>query len=162
MPGPISLRAVKRKHNRFQNFLRKELTEAMTDVGERFVDHVRTKSRFNRRTPGGASQKEATHWRLIRSRKGRLLRVKHPKRATAKRVLVANVLEHGSKRHPIPLIPGRKMLRFRGRTGEWVFRRQVMHPGTKPYRFFHNAGVSARRFSSRRIESVLKSSARRF
>ncbi|MCM1964832.1 hypothetical protein [Streptomyces sp. G1] len=49
----------------------------------------------------------------------------------------------GTKRHPIRA-RRRKALRFTGRSGETVFRREVMHPGTKANDFLTRALLRGR------------------
>lgn len=74
---------------------------------------------------------DATKTKVVRARNGRVLRVTN----AGKR---ARWLEEGTQPHWI-FPHKKKVLRFRGRGGNWVSTKVVKHPGTKPYWFLRNA-----------------------
>jgi hypothetical protein len=78
----------------------------------------------------GKTQK-ATTFRLVRTRGGKVVRVEN-------KAPVARLLEGGTFAHIIRA-RNTRFLRFVGRDGSYVFRRQVRHPGTKPYWFLRRA-----------------------
>lgn len=156
--GPINIRAVKKKNDRFIGMLERKTDETLKDAGEYFQEHVRTKSRFKRRTAGRGSQKEQTGTRLLRTKKNRLLKVRHPRTNHAQKTLVANVLEYGSR---TPIRPRyAQYLRFRGRGGQIIYRKWVR--GVKPRKFFYLARVSTTRWLDGEVRKRLMQSAKRF
>jgi hypothetical protein len=95
---------------------------------------------------------DATKARVIRTGKGRVLRVTN----NAKRALW---LEEGTQPHWI--FPNKKkVLRFKSKSGAWVSKKFVKHPGTKPYWFIRGAMSRASMLAASRIESKLARIAR--
>ena len=78
-------------------------------------------------------------------------------------------MEYGTKKHPIGLMEEGggtatrgKALRFKGKGGKWVFRRSVMHPGTKPYKFGWKSAHAAHRILGQRLERGMTAAAQKF
>lgn len=111
------------------------LIEATAErAGRHAEDHVRRHPLFKPRT--GRTQKKTGH-RVVRTSGGRLLRIFN----TAKH---AAALDSGARPHLIRA-RFRNKLRFRGKSGAFVFRESVRHPGNRPYKFLFRATNSAYR-----------------
>lgn len=95
---------------------------------------------------------DATKARVVRTSKGRILRVTN----NTKRALW---LEEGTQPHWI-FPHKKKVLRFKGKSGAWVSKKFVKHPGTKPYWFIRGAVSRASMLACSRIESKLARIAR--
>ena len=95
-------------------------------------------------TPRTGKTQQATTFRTVRTSGGRMLRVEN-------RRDVARFMEEGTRPHVIRAKNARA-LRFIGRDGNWVFRRRVFHPGTKPYWFIKRA--IARSFESAETQLI--------
>lgn len=127
-----NLDEVRRRHDRFLADNTNELQGALLDAGRFGERYVHTFPRFKPRT--GKTQ-DATGYQVVRTSGGRVLKFFNKARHAA-------ALESGTRPHIIRSRSG-GYLRFRGRDGNWVFRRSVRHPGTKPYRFMSSAYTAA-------------------
>lgn len=126
--------AFKKSATKYNLLFRSEVDTALRHAADFAKLHTKTKSEFKRRSALN-SVKDSTSWRFLKFGKNvRTVRLSNPKP-------YARILEFGSKPHIIRA-RRRKYLRFS--IGKRVFfRKQVFHPGTKPYKFFENAGDAA-------------------
>lgn len=147
MQGPINLDQVRRAHDRFLKDNDTWIKNALAAALDQADRHVETRSTFERQS-GARSLKSATKGKTIRIPGGRRLRLYWPKKH-------AEFIDKGTRPHPI-VARNRKFLRFRGRDGRWVFRRRVMHPGTRPYRFGSLAVRVAHREFGNRMGGYIK------
>ena len=139
MPEIFNVRLLHRAHGQFLTALDNLIQGQLGAAGERGVREVKLRPGFKPDT--GATQR-ATDWRVIRTRGGKLLRLRN-------RARLAHILDKGSRPHPIRP-RGPYPLRFRSRAGTWVTAWRVNHPGTRPYRFLqHAAVVASRKFGGR-------------
>lgn len=123
MSGPINISALRRAHNAFILDLVEQIDEAQEQAGETLRMNLALRSEFKNPTGKLAA---ATETRLIRTRRGNVLRVSNKKP-------YALAQERGSGTHAGKgryLIRPRKAkaLRFM-QGGAVVFRKSVMHPG---------------------------------
>jgi hypothetical protein len=63
--------------------------------------------------------------------------------------------EFGSRPHEIRAVNA-KYLRFRGTSGEWVFRKRVWHPGTSPRPFIMPAVRRVLKFIPQRFMEIMR------
>ena len=152
MSGPIDVPFVKRGHTKFLQFNRVMLDKTVSEAGRRGVRHAEQHPHFIPRSPRGLAK--SNQYKILRTRKGRLLRLQNPKRH-------AKWIEDGTKPHVIK--PRRaKLLRFRAKSGALVFARKVNHPGTKPYRFLYGGARVAGRHMGRLLKVGMRRLAKRF
>lgn len=121
---------------------------AVTEVLEESIDLVNAgiyqKPGFK---PVTHKTQDATKARVVRLGSGKVLRVTN----NTKRALW---LEEGT--HPHWIFPHKKKtLRFKGKSGNWVSKKFVKHPGTRPYWFIRSAFTNATTLARARIESKL-------
>lgn len=155
--GTIDVAAVRRQHAKLLAGLSQEIRGALGEAGQHAKDHVKTKSEFERQSPSGRSVKDLTKFRVVRTKGGKLLRISNNRMSRGHNVSLG--LEHGTRPHTIKAKTG--TLRFRS-GGDWVFRREVQHPGTRAYRFLSNATGSAYSSLGSRLQTRLSALARRF
>lgn len=153
MRGPINLEALKRAHEKLKREHRAAESEALRIAGAQAQEHVRKRSVFKRRSTN--SLKDNTQARVVKTRGGRILRIKWTKKH-------APLIEYGTRPHVIK--PRRAtFLRFYSRrSGRIVYARKVMHPGTRPYKFGWKASHAAHRVLGRRLEQGMARVASRF
>ena len=139
----LNIGNLRAEHDKFLRAHSDMVAGVLHDAGVVALAEVETHPGFKPRT-GNLQKSIGT--RLVRTRRGKVLRVSDDKAGTG--VGYARPIEEGSRPHRIVVKNG-KLLRFVGRGGGLVFRRSVMHPGTKPYWFLRNAtrvaGASAER-----------------
>lgn len=152
--GPINIRELQLIHERFLVRHADMVETQLEQAGVAAQDHVRTYSKFKRRSSQPNSLKDATETQLIRTASGMLVRVKSTKK-------YSKSIEYGARPH---LIQGKrgKMLAFRGRDGRMVFRRKVKHPGNRAFRFLYNATDAAHRSLGKDLELGMRTVARKF
>lgn len=131
----IDISAVTRAHTAFIYKMEKAIDDA--------ANKARDKGVMEASSGGGDFRSwKSRSGKLVRSIRGKII----PIRNGGQRVVLsafakhAAYIEHGTTAH---FIRGwrslRRLLRFRGRNGAWVFKRQVFHPGNKPYKFLSRA-----------------------
>lgn len=160
MPGAratINLAALKRAHAKLLRDNAEAHTEALREAGEYAKQHVKTKSKFQRRSQTN-SVKDATEYRIVRLHSGRLLKIWNEKKVDGYDVSAG--LEHGTKPHTITA-RNAKALRFEV-GGQVLFRVTVHHPGTKRYKFLFKAVNAAHRHVGPRLFRRLEAAARKF
>jgi hypothetical protein len=150
--APIDLRAVRRIHKRFENAHRQMVNTALRDAGEFATNHVRSFSKFKRRSATG-SLKDATRWRLLRRKNVATLVIKSTKKT-------ASFIDLGTRPHIIRARRA-KTLKFVWRGG-LRFYKKVNHPGNRPFRFLWNATRAAYRIAEQQIQNRMEQVARRF
>ena len=136
-------------HDRFLAAQDAMVSSALYDAGLVAVAEVVTHPGFTPQT--GALQK-ATTTRLVRTARGRIVRISNPKD-------YATPIEAGSKPHKISSRSA-KTLRFIGKGGGLVFRRAVNHPGNRPYWFLRRAVGVASGTAERRLVAGMQQLAR--
>ena len=156
MTGPINLAALQKAHKAFLLSQDRAVTESLDEAGAHASHHVKTHSKFKRRS-ATRSVKDATRWRIVKTKGGRVVKITNSKRRGGYDVSAG--LEHGTRPHTIRAKSG--SLRFRA-GGRLMFRRSVQHPGTRAYRFLSNATGAANRFMGSRLSARLSRLARRF
>ena len=137
MFGPIDIDQVKRAHATFERENRQAIDWVLERAAAVARKHVEQKSRFVRRKAGKASLKSSMKHRITRPGGASKLTLSWPNP-------YAKFVEFGTRPHIISARPGR-MLRFTV-GGRVLFRKRVMHPGTKPYLFGRRAWIAAHRF----------------
>lgn len=147
----VNFDEVVRGHRHFLAQHQRMVEDALRTAGKHAVDHVQKHATFKRRT--GRLQDKTQASRVVRTSGGRLIRVFNPLRYAA-------AIDTGSKRHVIEA-RRRKALRFMV-GGRLVFRRRVMHPGTRPYKFLFRATHSAHRAMGDYLKREMTEIARRF
>ena len=147
----VNLPDVHRRHDHFLANQTRIIGEAMQLGGKAAVEHVERYPAFKPQT--GALQK-ATKTRVIRTAKGRVLRITNPK-------AYANSIDGGARQH---LIRPRnaQYLQFRTKDGHWVRTKLVRHPGNRPYKTFYRATTAAHRVIGEDLHRRLADNARRF
>jgi hypothetical protein len=133
MNGPLNLRAIHAIHTRFIL----EHDKAVADEAEKAAQfaeaHVHLYPGFK---PGTGALQDATEHKIIRTARGRLIRMVNAKK-------YAPAIDLGARAHVIR--PRRaRFLRFTV-GGKVVFARKVNHPGNRPYRFLYRATNAAGR-----------------
>lgn len=120
---------IKRTHQRVCKQIQVVLDQELGTAGAFAQKHVRENQRGYKHRTG----------KLIQGTKARVVKISRGGR----RVIISNskpyaaTVDRGSRAHVIRA--RRKFLRFLGKSGEWVFARQVNHPGTRPTKFLWNA-----------------------
>lgn len=154
--GPIDVAALRREHTVFLHSLVKELDAGAEETGAFIKNQVTNHSGFKHATGKLA---RATETKLIRTRRGNILRVKNP----AKYALAQ---EHGSGTHAGR---GRYIIRAKNggalrfvKNGRVFVRRSVMHPGVPATHFLYRAVMSAESHEFRFLENRMSLLARRF
>jgi len=145
-----SIARVKRGHQHLTAETARAVDDAMAFAGRFAIQHVQDHPEFHPRT--GALQR-ATKARVVRTKGGRLLKLSNLKP-------YASAIDRGARPHRIA---GRNggLLRFRGRSG-WVSKREVQHPGNRPYKFLYRAHNAAYRVLGTNLTQRLTAIARRF
>ena len=126
-----SVVAMKRRHDWLGAETERADHESMMDGGRKALATVDSKPIFTPRT--GALQ-DATTTRVVKTSKGRILRIRNPKKYAAS-------IDKGSKGHVIAQ-RRKPFLVFRYR-GQWMRKKWIWHPGTRAYRFLENAQKQA-------------------
>jgi hypothetical protein len=145
-----NLDEVRRGHERFLAETERLIGDAEEVAGRHAEEQVRANPPFKPRT--GNLQRQTTH-RVVRLGSGRILRI-------ANSAKYAAAIDGGSRPHLIRARNG--YLAFKGRDGKTVFRRQVQHPGNRPYKFLYRATNSAFRVLGHEIERRMSDAAKRF
>lgn len=131
----LDLVKLQKQHERFLAKHDEAVRDEADDAARLLVKTAKERPRFK---PGTGRLQRGNKAKVIR-RGGRTIIVRG-----SNRVKYAAPIDKGSRPHIIR--PRRaKVLRFRGKNGQWVFARQVRHPGNKPYRFLYGATVAAGR-----------------
>ena len=133
MQGPINLGHVMSAHAKFKRAHHALVDKEVESAGKFGVEHVHLHPVFKPRT---RNLQKSTEYRIIRTKSGSVIRLRN----TAK---YAKAIDQGSRRHMIAARRSRT-LRFMWK-GHLVFRRYVMHPGNRPYKFLYRATNAAGR-----------------
>lgn len=139
----LDIRRLERDHGKFIAAHHQAVSSSAEEAAKAGEKLSKQRPGFTPRRPHGAASK--TKGRVIR-RRGKVVRVEL--RNTAKH---SRILEKGSRPHLIAARPF-KTLRFKGRGGQWVFRKAVRHPGTPAYKFLSKGRDAA----SRKFEQVMR------
>jgi len=150
--GPINIAQVQRGHELFLKQQDAWVMEALEIAKAQASEHVKKRSTFKRRSPT-SSLKDSTKGRIVKTRGGKKLHLTWPKKH-------ALFIEYGTRPHPI-IARRRRALRFVV-NGQTLFRRKVMHPGTRPYKFGWKATSSAYRVLSQRLDARVRVARFRF
>jgi len=142
---------IKRGHEHFLAGNERLLGQAEDMAGRFALSYVQQHSEFKRRT---GQLQDRTAYRLVKTAGGRILRIVNP-------MPYAKAIDTGSKAHEIVAKNG-GVLAFMGRAGVMVFRRRVWHPGTRPYKFLHNAADAAYRVLGHELRRGMEDLAKRF
>lgn len=141
MSGPINLDAIRAEHKRLLAVHKREITHALSDIGEDARNHAQTQSLgFTLNVP--SPTRSATNYTLHLSPRNMRVTVFNP-------TLVGRVMHSGSKAHAIKARK-RKALKF-AMGGVDVFRRGVWHPGTKATRWFDHLERHSQDFATKRL-----------
>ena len=153
MPGPINIAHLKRTHERFKQRNKQIVDVAMRAAGAHAVEHVRQQSKFKRRSR--SSLKDDTKTQIIRSRGGKILRLKWSKKH-------APFIEYGTRPHVIKPKRRSHLVFYWRKVGKVVFAKKVNHPGTKPYKFGWKSAHAAHRILGQRLERGMTAAAQKF
>jgi hypothetical protein len=136
-----------------QRFLRGH-EEMVQDVSERGGDvalqHVQNYPEFKRQS---GKLQDATDYRVVRLKGGKLLRIYNPKPYAAS-------IDGGARPHLIRA-KNKPYLHFKGRRG-WARVKAVKHPGNRPYKFLYRANNAAFRVMGQDLRSGMTELAKRF
>lgn len=125
--GGFDLASLAKQHRKFLKEHKAMIDRSLSKAGEDAAEHVKRHHTFRRHKSSG-SLADSTKHRVIRSRGGKILRLKWHKK-------YAKPIEHGSRPHVIRA-RRKKVLRFwSARAGKYVFAKKVRHPGNRPYHF---------------------------
>lgn len=133
MQGPINLGPVMSAHAKFKRANADAISREAEGMAKFGVGYVAQHPTFHPRTGG---LQKATEGRVIRSRTRTIIRLSNKKK-------YANPIEYGSPKHMIAAKRA-KALAFMWH-GHLVFRRYVIHPGNKPYKFLYRATMATGR-----------------
>jgi hypothetical protein len=137
--GPFNLREIHAIHTRFSILNDNELTAAAEEAGEIGEHYVHERPKFKPRT---GDLQAATEHKVIRTKRGRVIRLLNPKKYAA-------AIDKGARPHGIVARRAPLLIFFWQKIGQWVATKRVQHPGNKPYRFLHDATwVAGRSFLS--------------
>jgi len=137
---------LKAQHDRFLAEHERILSSALEDAEDIVHGLVYLKPGFK---PVTGKSQAATKTRIVRTRAGSLLRVTNANKNAIR-------LELGTQPHWI--FPHKKpLLRFKTKSGRWVSKKFVKHPGTRPYLFVRGAVLKA----NERVADVLTDGMRR-
>ena len=155
MSGPINLPAVRRKHSHFVGAFDTMVDQALRGAGDRGVRYAETHPRFTPRSPSGLAK--SNEYKLIRTGKNRLLRLRNRKKYAA-------AIDRGARPHIIRPRGGygNRLAFYWPKVGKWVFPRQVHHPGNRPYRFLYAAHKVSYQYAGKRLRDGMKRLAQRF
>jgi hypothetical protein len=121
----------------FMQRLENELAKALEDTAKEILSNIQSSA-----THKGKKIKSTYEYK----------RIGKTKFVVGHKSLIAKYLEYGTKPHWIR--PRNKsVLRFR-KNGNWVFAKEVYHPGTRPYSSLSNAVKVARSFLKQRIARI--------
>lgn len=148
----INVEGLRRSRGAFSRAFLREVDDAMDSAGELAVQHVRKHSSFKRRSATG-SLKDATEYKLVRLKNGRVTKIRSKKRT-------AHWLEYGTRPHIIRA-RRKKALRF-VQNGRVRFAKQVQHPGTRPTKFLYNATDAAFRYAGHALRGAMARASKRF
>lgn len=148
--GPINIDRVMRAHTRFKRQHHGLFSREVEKIGKFAVKYVKEHPTFKRRT--GKLQRE-TAFRIVQLKTGEIVRLRNP-------VKYATAIEFGSPRHMIAA-RGARSLRFLWK-GVVVYRRYVMHPGNRPYKFLYRAANAAGRVFVTSMDSGMTRIAKQF
>ncbi len=151
MAGPINIGKVSAIHKSFVIAHAAMVDRILNETGNTAQRRVKTTGAFQRRS--SSSAKDATKFKVVKTGGGRILRIRNTKRH-------AKFLEFGTAPHPI-VAKNAKVLRFKV-GGAVIFRRRVMHPGTKATRFLWRESSAAFRQAAPRLRAGMARVAKRF
>lgn len=143
---PFDLSALRSSHDEFLARHAAMVSGALYDAGNVAVAETLLHPGFTPRTGG---LQKATKFKVLKTAGGKIVRLRNDKP-------YAGYVEEGTRPHRIVAKNGRA-LRFLGRDGNYVFRRAVNHPGTRPYWFLNRAQITA----AARLKSMLEAGMRR-
>jgi len=144
-----TLEQIRKAHQQVTAHTTTSLAEQLTLAGEHAINHVKAYPGFKPRT---GKLQASTEWRTVRTSNGRILQVKNKAKYAA-------AIDRGARPH---------MIAARGRAlsfvwkGRRIFRRYVMHPGNRPYKFLYKATVSAGRVFQQGMAAQMGRIARNF
>lgn len=145
--------SLRRQHARFLGQHKGMVSRSLEKAGGDAAEHVKRHHTF-RRHKSSNSLADATKYRVIKSRGGKILRLKWNKK-------YAKPIEHGARPHTIR--PRRKkVLRFwSAKLGRFVFAKKVRHPGNRPYHFGKRAQKHAHTKLGKRLRRGMRDVAAR-
>lgn len=147
----LNLGTLRQEHDRFLQAHSAMVERTLEEAGDVVQANVWEHPGFK---PHTHETQEATTTKVVRTKGGKILRVKNSKAR-------ARYLEEGTQPHWI--FPHKKrFLRFRTRDGRWVSTKAVKHPGTKPYWFLRNATQAGHRSAERLLVLGMQRIARDF
>lgn len=150
MQGPINIGKVMHQHATFRKAHDSLVNRELESAGKFGVNYVHLHPTFKKRT--GNLQKQ-TEYRVVRLKSGALIRLQN-------RAKYAGPIDQGSPRHIIAAKRARA-LRFSWK-GVLVFRRYVVHPGNRPYKFLYRATSAAGRVFETSMRSGMDRIAQKF
>ncbi len=148
----VNFDEIHRGHERFLRDNENLMRDATERAAARALDHVQRYPLFTPRT--GKLQKR-TRARAFR------IGSKGYKFLLTNTLDYAQTIDGGSRGHPI-VAKNAPYLHFRGRNGKWVKKKEVFHPGTRPYKFAYRATMSAYRILGQSLEQRMHMAAQRF
>lgn len=150
-----SVERAKRGHQRLIEDTARAEEDALAFAGRFAKDHVQRYPGFKPRT--GALQSATKASRVARTKGGKLIRLTNNKPYAA-------AIDGGARPHVIrakSMGMKRGVLRFKV-GNRWVSKREVRHPGNRPYKFLYRATNAAGRVMKRNLTQRLSAIASRF
>jgi hypothetical protein len=148
----FDLGAVRQAHDRFMKANSAMIGDVLDRAGKEAFDHVRDKAKFRHRS--GRTWRSTSH-RVRRNRGGGRVSIRNTSP-------YAGILEKGSKKHPITAKRKRVLRFYSAAFGGLIFRRRVVHRGTRPYRFLSAARDHAFHWSRSTLQARMRRLARSF
>lgn len=148
--GPINIDKVLRAHTKFKRAHHGLFGREIEKLGKFGVTYVKEHPTFKPRT---RKLQRGTEYRVLKLKAGGVVRFQN-------RVKYANAIEFGSPKHMIAAKRARS-LRFRWK-GALMFRRYVIHPGNRPYKFLYRAANAAGRAFVTSMDSGMTRIAKQF
>ena len=147
-----NLGAIRRAHAQLIRDTKAATLKASIGAANHGIRWSRSYAGYSHRT---GTLKRATRKRIVRLKSGARVILQN----TAKH---AHFIEHGTRPHWIyPRRPGGRLVFWWDKTGRVMHLRRVWHPGTRPYRFLHNATHQASlRFGTLIAPELAKAAAR--
>ena len=147
----IDISRVRQSHRKFLSEHDRALNQSLDESRTEGIGYVQREPGFTRRS---GELQDATTGQITRTSRGSLVRLENRKPH-------AKPIDKGSRAHFIPMKAGGKVLRFRI-GGSVYYRREVFHPGNKPYTFLRRATIHGGQTFERRMSYRMNSVARSF
>jgi hypothetical protein len=148
--GPVNIDKILRAHTKFKRIHHNLFGREVEKIGKFGVNYVKEHPTFKPRTK---KLQRATEYKIVKLKSGAVARLLN-------RMKYASAIEFGARRHMIAARRARA-LHFRWK-GVPMFRRYVIHPGNRPYKFLYRAANAAGRVFVTSMGSGMERIAKQF